>query len=125
MEPIARRMRLVSGDAIGYMERLTDAERPDVIYLDPMFPHREKSARVKKEMEILQRLLGPDEEGERLLEVALSRAGGRVVVKRPIAAPPLALRPPTLSFETKNHRFDVYVIKALPGGDKKPVEVRG
>lgn len=38
------------------------ARRPEVVYLDPMFPRRKKSALVKKGMQMLQGLL--EEEGE-------------------------------------------------------------
>ncbi len=40
---------------------LTDiTPRPQVVYLDPMFPHKQKSALVKKEMRVFQSLVGPD-----------------------------------------------------------------
>ncbi len=32
--------------------------RPEVVYLDPMYPHRQKSALVKKEMRVFQSLVG-------------------------------------------------------------------
>lgn len=37
--------------------------RPAVVYLDPMFPHRKKSALVKKGMQMLQALLEMEERG--------------------------------------------------------------
>jgi 16S rRNA (guanine1516-N2)-methyltransferase len=70
-------------------DRLRAAPRPDVVYLDPMFPHRRKSALVKKEMQLFQKLLGvaapgSDEEESRQLVLAARRvATQRVVVKRP------------------------------------------
>ncbi|MFT6898176.1 MAG: 16S rRNA (guanine1516-N2)-methyltransferase [Paraglaciecola sp.] len=84
--------------------------QPEVIYLDPMFPHRKKSALVKKEMRIFQQLLGPDEDADKLLAPALALASKRVVVKRPDHAPFLADRPPNMSISSKKHRFDVYLI---------------
>lgn len=39
--------------------------RPAVVYLDPMFPHRKKSALVKKGMQMLQGLLGEEDERRR------------------------------------------------------------
>ena len=57
--------------------------RPDVIYLDPMFPPRGKSARVKKDLELLQDLLGAEDDFPGLLEAARNCATRRVVVKRP------------------------------------------
>ena len=35
---------------------------PDVVYLDPMYPHKTKSALVKKEMRVFQSLVGADED---------------------------------------------------------------
>src|SRR3990167_7522368 len=52
--PIAAQMRLLQGNAIELLSAWTD-EAPQVIYLDPMFPHRDKSALVKKEMRLLDR----------------------------------------------------------------------
>lgn len=83
--------------------------QPDVIYLDPMFPHRKKSAAVKKEMKIFQLLLGPDEDANKLLGPALSLAKKRVVVKRPDSAPWLDNREPSMAISSKKHRFDVYL----------------
>lgn len=110
---IVQRMHLRHGEAAEVLRQLDEAERPDVIYIDPMYPHREKSALVKKEMRLFRELVGEDLDADALLELALAAARQRVVVKRPDYAEPLAGRKPTLSFDTKNHRFDVYVIKAL------------
>lgn len=82
---------------------------PDVIYLDPMYPHRDGSALSKKEMRRLRILVGDDEDAPMLLEVALLCARKRVVVKRPRQASPLAGIPPTLEIKSKNTRFDVYL----------------
>lgn len=83
----------------------------DVVYLDPMFPARSKSARVKKDMWILQQFFHDtpviaDEDA--LLSDALSLARGRVVVKRPARAAELAGRQPTFQLVGRNSRYDVY-----------------
>lgn len=83
-------------------------EKPDVVYLDPMFPHRQKSALVKKEMRIFQQLVGSDSDADSLLEPARRLAKKRVVVKRPDSASFLANEKPTAEIKTKNHRFDIY-----------------
>jgi 16S rRNA (guanine1516-N2)-methyltransferase len=85
--------------------------RPDVVYLDPMFPHRKKSAAVKKEMRLFQQLLGPDEDADLLLKPALALAKKRVVVKRPSGAPFLADKKPQIEMLGKANRFDVYLIQ--------------
>lgn len=84
-------------------------EQPDVVYLDPMFPHRKKSAAVKKEMKVFQQLLGPDEDADKLLHPACRLAKQRVVVKRPDSAPWLNNREPSMAISSKKHRFDVYL----------------
>ena len=84
---------------------------PDVIYLDPMYPDKKKSASVKKNMQILQKLLGKDEDTQELLNAALNVANKRVVVKRPKGAENLTELKPTYTVESKKTRYDVYIIK--------------
>jgi 16S rRNA (guanine1516-N2)-methyltransferase len=81
---------------------------PDVVYMDPMFPHRKKSAAVKKEMKLFQQLLGHDADADGMLTPALALANKRVVVKRPASAPYLASEKPNSAITSKKHRFDVY-----------------
>ena len=50
-----------------------------------------------------------------LLDSALSIAENRVVVKRPRKAPFLADRKPSLQFEGKSSRYDIYPLKKLQG----------
>jgi len=87
---------------------------PDVVYLDPMYPHKEKSALVKKEMRVFQSLVGEDNDADALLAPALAIAKYRVVVKRPSYAKPLANKKPSMSINMKKNRFDVYVNQAIP-----------
>ena len=110
---IVSRMTLVEADAIDYMSTLDEAAKPDVIYLDPMYPPRKKSAQIKKEMRLLQMLLEDKEDAAELLTRALECAHQRVVVKRPGYAECLGGVEPTMAIKSKKHRFDVYVIKAL------------
>ncbi|TXS92110.1 hypothetical protein FV139_15415 [Parahaliea maris] len=87
-----------------------------VIYLDPMFPHRGKSAAVKKEMAVFQQLLGvPEDESdsEALLHWALAQPVARVVVKRPLKAAPLGGLNPSHAIRGKAVRFDVHVLAGL------------
>ncbi|MFY8298484.1 class I SAM-dependent methyltransferase [Pseudoalteromonas sp. SS15] len=86
---------------------------PDVVYLDPMFPHREKSALVKKEMRVFQSLVGDDHDADALLSFAMQLASKRVAVKRPDYAPFLDEQKPSMQITTKKNRFDVYVKAAM------------
>jgi 16S rRNA (guanine1516-N2)-methyltransferase len=107
---VVRRMHLYPGDA----RRVTAAhmQSVDVIYLDPMFPPRGKSAAVKKEMALFQRLLEPatdPQDADTLLLWALQQNTARVVVKRPAKASHLAGQVPSHSVSGKTVRYDVYV----------------
>lgn len=82
--------------------------RPDVIYLDPMYPHRPGTAQVKKEMRLLQLLVGTDEDAAELLTAVRRLAQKRVVVKRPDYAPSLDEAPAPAHIALKNHRFELY-----------------
>lgn len=106
---ILKRMTLVKSDAFKYMQTLKDAEKPEVVYLDPMFPQRTKSARVKKEMQVFHQLIGTDSDADLLLQIAQESAQKRVVVKRPRIAPFLAGQEPNYILEGKSNRFDVYL----------------
>ncbi len=103
------RITLRVGDAAEILEHLSVDRRPDVVYLDPMFPPRGKAARPKKDLYVLRRLVGDDPDAARLLETARRVARQRVVVKRAPHLPPLAPEPNT-SIRSKLLRFDVYFV---------------
>lgn len=114
-QSLADRLSLVQADASDYLNNFINADgEVDVIYLDPMFPHKKKSALVKKEMQAFQMLLGHDSDSKRLLTTALNAGCKRIVVKRPATAPPLENaqeKVPTMEIRSKKHRFDVYILK--------------
>ncbi|MFC4161111.1 class I SAM-dependent methyltransferase [Chitinimonas lacunae] len=106
--PIVARMRLWHRDAAS---ALADwhGERPEVIYLDPMFPEKNKSALSKKEMQAFQTVIGPDLDADALLAPARALANSRVAVKRPRHAPWLAGVEPGLVYQGDSVRYDVYL----------------
>ena len=106
---VIKRMSLINKDAIDYLSNLEDKHRPDVIYMDPMYPSRDKSALVKKDMRLLHQLAGPDTDSEQLLTTARKTALKRVVVKRPKSAPFVGEQKPATSIESKNTRYDIYL----------------
>jgi len=105
---IMARLSLMMGDSLEIL-RDWQGERPEVICIDPMFPHRSKSALVKKEMRLIRLLVGDDEDSDQLLAAALAIASRRVVVKRPRLAPALLGPEPNFTTGGKNSRFDVYL----------------
>lgn len=107
---ILARLTFHAGDSLQLLQQLAGAdERPDVVYLDPMFPHRDKSALVKKEMRVFRAVVGEDVDADALLAPARAAARKRVVVKRPRLAPWLADAKPGLVLEGKSGRFDIYL----------------
>ena len=108
---IAKRIHLSVQDSHQLLRSFIGLEKEyDVIYLDPMFPKRNKSALVKKEMQILQKLIGYEDDTDQLFTTALAVAAKRVVVKRPKTSPSLAHTKPSHSLSGKNTRFDVYMV---------------
>lgn len=108
---IDQRLKLNHASSFDFLAQVADypePQKPDVVYLDPMFPHKKKSAAVKKEMKSFQGLVGADPDAEGLLALARNAATERVVVKRPSYAEPLAEVKASFAITSKKHRFDVY-----------------
>ena len=92
-----------------------ESDQFDVVYLDPMFPERQKTAKVKKEMQILHQLLCEDQaDDESLFAACIAAARSRLVIKRPLRAPAFADRSPQHQVRGKTVRYDLYVKQALP-----------
>nr|MBF0221579.1 class I SAM-dependent methyltransferase [Desulfobulbaceae bacterium] len=109
LAPIIQRITLHLGDSLDLIPQLSASHPADVIYLDPMYPHRTKSALVKKQMRLLRQLVGKDADANQLHHRALEYAHSRVVCKRPITADFLSDMKPDFAIKGKKHRFDVYL----------------
>ena len=109
---VLARMSLIQADSRSVGTQIE--EKYDVVYLDPMFPIKKKSALVKKEMRMFHEAIGKDLDADELLAPAKRCARHRVVVKRPKGSPPLAGEDPTYQLQGKSTRFDIYALKALP-----------
>ncbi len=105
---VVARMELSPGDSIAELPGMDPA--PDVVYLDPMFPERTKSAAVKKKFQLLHHLERPCDDEEELLAAAFAARPRKVVVKRPPKGPWLAGKKPSHSIEGKAVRYDCYVL---------------
>jgi 16S rRNA (guanine1516-N2)-methyltransferase len=108
---VSERLHLQHHNSLQQLEQLTASH--EVVYLDPMFPHRKKSAQIKKEMRVFQSLVGSDDDADKLLPLALNAAIKRVVVKRPGYAGFLNEQKPSMQLSSKANRFDVYVKAAM------------
>ncbi len=109
---IQTRLTMLNVDAITYLKNLPTSYAFQVIYMDPMYPapERKNNALVKKEMRLLRALVGGDTDVNDLFQLALQRAVQRVVVKRPKYADSLVGAEPSFYIESKNTRFDVYMV---------------
>lgn len=111
LAPIVARMELVKGDSIaGLREQAASGPAPDVVFLDPMFPERTKSAAVKKKFQLLHRLERPCDDEAELLGAALAARPRKVVIKRPPKGPLLARARPSYQLSGKAVRYDVIVV---------------
>lgn len=103
----ALRLSLVHADALFWLQSLLPEHYPDIIYLDPMHPARQKAALVKKDLQALQQMIGADEDALALIQLARKRVLKKVVVKWPQNV--VALASPSSSIEGKTVRFDCYL----------------
>ncbi|MBN2855405.1 MAG: class I SAM-dependent methyltransferase [Halothiobacillaceae bacterium] len=109
---IAERIALHRGDARQYEGAFIDQNNAiiDPIWLvDPMFPERQKSALVKKDMRIFHQLVGEDLDASALFNWARTQSGSRWIVKRPPQAPALNEESPALVITSGRVRFDCYL----------------
>lgn len=105
------RLSLCCLNATTYLaQQNKSATNHDVVYLDPMYPHAGKTALPAKEMQILRKLVGSDDDAPSVLALACQYARKRVVVKRPRTAAPLPGPPPSNHIEAPNTRYDIYLV---------------
>lgn len=105
---IAQRMSLYFGSFTDNLFRQPEYPQPQVVYLDPMFPERKKSAAVNQAMQYFQAAVGEDNDATEYLTQARKVAVKRVVFKRPKWAKAL-IDDVAYFYEGKNTRFDVYL----------------
>lgn len=104
----AGRMQVIEGNSLKVLRDLSMP--PDVVYLDPMFPGRSKSAAVKKKFQLLHRLEMPCEDEMSLLEAARAAHPRKIIIKRPVKGPHLAGVKPDYTLRGKAVRYDCIVM---------------
>lgn len=107
LKPIVERMHLIEGNSIEWMARQIDSV--DLIYLDPMFPARQKSGLINKKLQLIQKLEQPCVEEELLLETAIQMHPKKIIIKRPLKGANLAGREPNYSVKGKAIRYDCII----------------
>lgn len=108
IKDIIGRMHLVEGDSVELLSKRTDPV--DVIYLDPMFPARQKSGLINKKMQLIQKLELPCQGEKELFDAAINAKPAKIIVKRPLKSPHLADKKPSYMLEGKAIRYDIYVL---------------
>jgi len=104
---IAGRMTAVHENSVEAMGQADPA--PDVVLLDPMFPARQKSALVKKKLQMIQKLEFPCLDEREMVRAAMQAKPKKLIIKRPPKGPWLAGIKPDHSIEGKAVRFDCIV----------------
>lgn len=107
-------IKIYNIDAKEYLKKLDDINidkknYPDVIYFDPIFPEKSKTALSRKSAILLRKTVGDDVDAAEVFELALKKAKKRVVVKRPLHAKNINLLKPDIVYAGKAVRFDVYL----------------
>ena len=98
-------LKLQAVDAIDYLQVARDF---DVIYIDPMFPTRNQSQLVKKEMRVVRQLVGGDLDVAALLQLARQQSAKRVVIKRSKSAAVIDGQHRVGHVVGKSTRYDIY-----------------
>lgn len=109
LKEIISRMHFNEMDSVKAMTNLQT--RPDVVFLDPMFPERQKSALVKKKFQLLQHLEQPCTDEKELLQAAILAGPQKIIIKRPAKGPYLDGQKPSYSIEGKGIRYDCIMLK--------------
>lgn len=105
---IVGRMHLTEGNSIELMPRLS--VRPELVYLDPMFPPRKKSGLIHKKLQLIQKLEQPCADETELFEAAKALSPKKIVIKRPLNSASLAGIKPGYTVKGKAIRYDVVVL---------------
>lgn len=124
----ARRIKLMHQDLYDILQKIDNVQqqnaqnhnclqgqlpRPDIIYLDPMYPgYKRRKTAERKPIQVLRMIVGDDlQDEERIMRSSLAVARNRVVVKRPIKAECFALNlcQPVHQVFGRSVRYDIYV----------------
>lgn len=104
LKEIIERMHFVEKNSIDGMTDIL--EEIDLIYLDPMFPARQKSGLINKKLQLIQKLEQPCMREEDLLAAAVAKNPKKIVIKRPLKGTNLADKKPSYTIKGKAIRYD-------------------
>ncbi len=101
------RMHFTEGDSTVLMKERN--EGADLVYLDPMFPPRQKTGLVNKKLQLIQKLEQPCVDEKALFDAAVSVRPKKIIIKRPLKGAYLAGSRPSYTITGKAIRYDCYV----------------
>lgn len=107
LKDIASRMHVIEGDSVELLSNRIDPV--DIIYLDPMFPGKQKNSLTNKKLQLIQNMEAPCSTEHELFDSAIKANPSKIIVKRPLKAPFLAERKPNYSLDGKAIRYDCYI----------------
>lgn len=120
IKDMAARMKLIEGDSVQILKEMASTvnsegnvyvSKPDLIYLDPMFPERQKSSKIKKKFQLLHKLERPAMDGEEMVTAALAVNPKKILIKRPMKSEILGGRTPEFSYKGTSIRYDCFMGK--------------
>jgi 16S rRNA (guanine1516-N2)-methyltransferase len=110
----AARIEVVHADSIAALADTSPGlawvrRQPVAVLMDPMYPvDPSATALAAKPIRTVRALVGDDRDQRALFDAACMCMPGRIVIKRPLSAPPL-VPGPDLRFDGKLARLDVYL----------------
>lgn len=99
-------LKFILDNSLNYLKTIKDEDRPNVIYIDPMF--KPKKSLSKLPLKILEDLVGETKQSDNLFKQSLHRAINRVVVKRHRLEKPKQGAIRLCSFSGRSVCYDVF-----------------
>jgi len=107
-------LKFVLDDSLNYLKNIKQEERPDVIYIDPMFGDVKKSLSTKP-LRILKQLAGETTSIEILFRASINKALDCIVVKRYKHHKSLSIGALMSTFSGRSVCYDVFAPHILKG----------
>ncbi len=111
VRPEVKKIKFLQADARAFLTShgSTLQENFDVIYYDPMYPEKKKSALPRKEMKMFRELVGSDNDIDEVIELVLQMGFKRFVIKRPNNAEILNLKQKPIVFSGTTVQYQVFL----------------
>lgn len=122
-ESLKMNLKFIFQSAKNFLNESSNTGLFDLIYFDPMFPEKRKSALPRQEMVFFKNLVGSDDDAADVLSAALAKKFiYRVVVKRPLKALFVGDQVPQSQIKGKLIRYDIYFPHLMKHQKERPLE---